>query len=108
MSQRICPFQRIGCKFRHDEPVNENQDIETIVEHGDFDENFKEVLDEHLADPDTNQKENVDDSDSGSGAYGENDCHLCPSIFTCLDELCEHFETSHEDYYLKTQNLVVF
>ena len=73
-------------------------DIETVTD-GDFDENNEEVLEEHLVIPEI-------DSDSGSGAYGENDCHLCPETFTCLDELCEHFETSHEEYYiLKNSNL---
>ena len=43
-------------------------DIETVTD-GDFDENNEEVLEEHLVIPEI-------DSDSGSGAYGENDCHL--------------------------------
>jgi len=107
-SKKFCPFQRIGCKFRHDEAVNltkePNHDTETLSD-GDSDENDENVIEEHLED---DQKDDIDVGDSGSAVYGENDCHLCTDTFTCLDELCEHFQVSHTEYYMKTQNLVVF
>ena len=89
---------------RNEEP---NINIETISD-DEFDENDQDVLEEHLGNHEIDQKGNIDDSDSGSVAYGENDCHFCTETFTCLDGLCEHFQISHTEYYMKTQKLVVF
>ena len=35
--------------------------------------------------------------------YGDNDCHLCNMTFRTLDDLCEHFRTSHTEYHENIQ-----
>jgi hypothetical protein len=42
------------------------------------------------------QQESIDDN-LDSVTYGENDCHLCAETFTCLEDLCDHFQASHEN-----------
>ena len=105
-NSKPCPYENIGCMFVHSksgkcklascrfrlcqfehEDKNEN-DIETVAS----EDSEHESEDEHMDD---------------SVCYGENDCHLCECKFTCLDDLCEHFRCFHQEYYQKTQLLVV-
>ena len=47
-----------------------------------------------------------DENDIEDVQYGEDDCHLCDMTFTNLEDLCEHFQTSHQEYYKNTQKNV--
>ena len=89
INKEACPFSDIGCKFGHEDHDEESSEAE-----------------EPIVNDETDQQEKSDESDSVT--YGENDCHLCEETFTCLDDLCDHFQSNHEEYYMKTQNLVVF
>ena len=123
-NSKQCPYENIGCKFLHErsgactfqacmntrcqfEHSNTSDIInipntETLSDN-DLDENDVETMDENIVSNEIIQN----DSDNESATYGENDCHLCEKTFTCLDDLCDHFEESHEEYYRMTQNLVV-
>ena len=73
--------------------LNEN-DIETVAsEDSEYENEY------------THRGDDIDDS--SSVCYGENDCHLCDMKFMCLDDLCEHFQYVHQEYYQKTQLLVL-
>ena len=50
--------------------------------------------------------EMVQDQENDTVQYGDNDCHLCNMIFTALDDLCEHFRTSHTEYHENIQKNV--
>ena len=102
---KCCPFDAIGCMFRHE--MSQKCNLESCRDklcqnqHSEVEE-MDEIVEELC---DMAQDEDIENDDA---KYGENDCHLCEQTFTCLDDLCEHFQISHEEYYDKIQNLVVF
>ena len=65
-------------------------------------------MEEHIVYHEVVQRENIDDcdavGDAGSFPYGENNCHICAETFTCLDNLCDHSQSSHEEYYVLFKN----
>jgi hypothetical protein len=105
-----CPFEAIGCMYHHSKAgLCKNANCTNAMcqfEHA------SEFSDKQVDENETNEQIGEKDchmgSDSDSATYGENDCHLCEQTFTSLDDLCGHFQTNHEEYYTKTQNLVVF
>ena len=81
-----CSFRL--CQFEHSE--EKGNLIETVAsedsEHEDDEKYEGAVMD-----------------DTSSVGYGENDCHLCDMTFMCLEDLCEHFRSCHQEYYQQTQ-----
>ena len=69
-----CPFDLIGCKFSHG---TDTTDEETIEDVGDDD--------------------STDDDDDYN--INENQCHLCKQQFNNRDNLWEHVEASHTEYF---------
>ena len=69
LSKKPCPFEKIGCKFLHTTKVND--------------------------------KPNDIDTDTNETTYTlkENQCHLCNVVLQCRDDLMEHVETNHEEYF---------
>lgn len=112
LSNTHCPFDLIGCKFKHENKTLvtddvSNTSIEKKNDEPGSDEDRSDTNLENQHHDESDHQDKYDDSDSGV-KYGENDCHLCEKTFTCLDDLCDHFQTSHEEYYAKTRNLVVY
>ena len=72
-NQQDCPFEEIGCKFRHgpSENYNNNEDITNVS----------------------------DDDNDDSYEFVENQCHLCKLQLLNRDDLYQHIETNHEDYH---------
>ena len=100
-NSKHCPYDAIGCKFLH-----ENSGACTFSP---CINSLCQFEHSEISDPIKNSDiETLGDSENDSVTYGENDCHLCDKTFTCLNSLCDHFQRCHEEYYIKTQNLVVF
>ena len=87
-NSKPCPFDDIGCMFDHSDKID--SEIETV----DTEESEHE---------DDEECETIEMHDSTSVGYGENDCHLCDKTFACLDDLCEHFRTCHQEYHQEIQ-----
>ena len=81
-SNRICPFEPIGCKFRHDEPSNQNMEI-------------SEVLNRHTKDDDVASEEEDE--------ILENQCHLCMTQMNTKKDLIIHFQFHHPLFHLMMQ-----
>ena len=104
---KYCPFDAIGCMFRHEKSGKCN--FETCnnklcqFEHLEVEKNVDNnvVIINEVDEMDQDEENDTDDVQ-----YGENDCHLCDMTFTYLEELCEHFRTSHQEYYKNTQKNV--
>ena len=68
---------------------------------------FEDLDDEKSVDNEEDAEEvdmiQDEESENDDVHYGENDCHLCEDKFPSLDNLCEHFRTNHEEYFLNTQ-----
>ena len=86
--REICPFSDIGCKFVHE---NEHED-----EHGheQEDEHEHEQEDENEYEQDA-EIETIEDEYS----LNENQCHLCKMQLTTKDDLMDHVEADHKDYF---------
>ena len=107
-NEKSCPYEIIGCmfqhansgrcrrsvcnnslcQFKHKAEEHENDAHEFIVEH--------EVVE-------TLNESNSEMKDDDEVEYGENDCHLCDMKFSCLDYLCDHLKSNHQEYH---QNIV--
>ena len=81
---------------------------EKCEQNSDDDDNTEKGLEAHLGNYEIDKQGGNDDSESENATYGQNGCPLCEQNFTCLYDLCDHFQKNHEDYYMKTQALVVF
>ena len=80
-SKRKCPFEAVGCKFRHDVPVYDQSDI--------MEKSEDECMD------DTNNDTSKDSEDE---ELQENQCHLCMKLFQTRDYLMQHYETEHVQF----------
>jgi len=74
-----CPFEEVGCKFKHG--LGDAKDLEEV----------------EIEETEMNDLSNVE--------YGENDCHLCETKLDNLEDLCEHFKFHHQVYYEQTYKL---
>lgn len=74
LNEEHCPFDLIGCKFSHIKEVAEEEMIEDIEDDGSTDDD--ECYD-----------------------INENQCHLCKQQLNNRDDLWEHVEASHREYF---------
>ena len=85
-SRRKCPFEAIGCKFRHDDP----QEIDATE-----DEDNEHHVESNIADA-TDEEDGVAEDDY---TVNENQCHLCKKQLSTKDELWDHVECVHVEYF---------
>jgi len=100
-SRRRCPFEAVGCKFRHDDsPV-----LGDKIQEQDLTEDDDEEVVHHVESYSTeasdgvdkdNEEDGVDEDDS---VINENQCHLCKKQLSTKDELWDHVESVHVDYF---------
>ena len=76
-NNQFCPFEKVGCMFDHSCKATEPENIEDIEEDGD----------------------DEDDEDDHDYMPRENQCHLCKKQLTTRDELWEHVEQVHVEYF---------
>ena len=74
LSKTPCPFSAIGCKFAHENEANEEH-----IENVEDDEEVEDVEDEYILD--------------------QNECHLCHLKLSSRDDLWEHVENQHVEYF---------
>ena len=79
-----CPFEQVGCKFKHEEPVPP-LDMSTDAT----------VDDDNGKDGDENEV---------SEEVGENQCHLCMKQLIDRSDLLDHFRTQHVHFYTLMNN----
>ena len=75
-NKQICPFERVGCMFSHVEVDSDNEasseDVVDVTEDRDDEETFIPC---------------------------ENQCHVCKQQMESHDDLWDHVQTKHEEYY---------
>ena len=79
-----CPFEQIGCKFRHEGSDKSSQSQHAEIDNGNS----------------TSEKE-VEETgnDSSDEEILENQCHLCMKQFNKTDDLVNHFKHEHLQFY---------
>ena len=82
-----CPFEKIGCMFSHDDFLHQT----TIDDIEDFSEEGTEDIEDI-------SEESGEDSDDYC-VLVENQCHLCKKELNTKDELFDHVQAEHEEYY---------
>ena len=84
-NKKICsPFQKVGCKFRHDEANNEKSN------------NVKEM--EAMANDEEHEKEK-EQSEDILDELNETQCHLCMVNLPTRDDLIDHYALDHIEFY---------
>ena len=83
-NKKICPFERVGCKFRHDEANNEKSS------------NVEEM--EAMANDEEHEKEK-EQSEDILDELNETQCHLCMVNLPTRDDLIDHYELDHIEFY---------
>ena len=93
-NQEPCPYEAIGCKFLHDPSIIcRNQDCENLLcpfAHQNVtnsegkEDNIEDVSDQE-------QEETLD--------VNENQCHLCLVQFESKDDVFNHVQANHDDYF---------
>ena len=81
-SNRICPFEPIGCKFRHDEPSNQNTETTKVLNRPKKDDDVTSEEEEEIL---------------------ENQCHLCMAQMDTQTELIIHFQFHHPQFHSMMQ-----
>ena len=85
-SKRTCPFELIGCKFKHEDQDPDNQNVECYED--------VEISD--------NDNEDVDEEDNEE--ILENQCHLCMMQLETGAELIIHFQFHHPQFHSMMQS----
>ena len=77
-NKQVCPFERIGCMFGHTDMANQSsiKNVEDVSEESDMDEESEDIFV-----PDGNR------------------CHLCQIRLNNRDDLFDHVQRDHEEYY---------
>ena len=89
-----CPYEAIGCKFLHNPSILcSNQDCQDLLcpftHQNVTNDDDKEEDIEEVSDPE--QEETL--------SVSENQCHLCPIQFASKDDVFNHVQVNHEDYF---------
>ena len=81
-----CPYELIGCMFKHED------EIETVEDDSEMRESDNDEEIEHSSGDDANNVEETNPFDS-------NKCHLCSKQTDSEDDLYNHMESEHIDYF---------
>ena len=84
-----CPFEQIGCKFRHEDSDKTSQQFQ-----------YAEIVNERSASEKVvEETETENDSSDSDEEILENQCHLCMKQFNKTDDLGNHFKHDHIQFY---------